>query len=254
MGLAILLVQLFIKALKWHILLSARGIKISIGKILQVDYASTFMSLFVPSSISLDIFRAYGLSREYVSKKHAASSIIVDRVLGLLALLTVACISVALFYDTIKVPTAAYISFSALALFILMILLFTSKSVDRYIAGKETFIQKSRLLKKLNGLRSSINEYTLYKKQLSRVFLLSVLMQLARIFVYYSAALSMNAHIDLEYFLALTPIVILFVVLPSYSLCRVCSRFGDGDFPGLTRRPDPCHKGSGNQEKASAHR
>ncbi len=63
-----LYVQDFIKALKWHTLLLAKNINLSILRIIQVDFASTFLSLFVPSTISLDLFRAYGLSKEVASK------------------------------------------------------------------------------------------------------------------------------------------------------------------------------------------
>jgi len=115
-----------IKAIKWHLLLVTKKIDLSIFKILRVDYASTFLSLFVPSSISLDLFRGYSLSREVTSKKIAASSIIVDRAIGLFALTVMANLSVLLFYKNINLPQLTYTVFSVLLFSIASVILLNS--------------------------------------------------------------------------------------------------------------------------------
>ena len=130
----VLYVQNFIKALKWHTLLQAKNINLSLLRILQVDFSSTFLSLFVPSTISLDLFRAYGLSKEVASKKQTAASIIVDRLLSLFALIVVANISVLLFYKTIAVPEVAYTSISTLIVFTAVVLILPRRFVCRFLS------------------------------------------------------------------------------------------------------------------------
>jgi len=210
----VLYVQDFIKALKWHTLLLAKNINLSILRIIQVDFASTFLSLFVPSTISLDLFRAYGLSKEVASKKQAASSIIVDRALSLFALIVVANVSVVLFYKTIAVPEVAYISTSTLVGFVAVVLIIDSRFVIRFLSRYEATIKKYKILQKLGELRESINEYKLHKSKLVKVFLLSVAMQTLRIVVYYLASLAVNANIPFQYFMIFTPIVMFLVMLP----------------------------------------
>ena len=209
-----LYVQDFIKALKWHTLLLAKNINLSILRIIQVDFASTFLSLFVPSTISLDLFRAYGLSKEVASKKQAASSIIVDRALSLFALIVVANVSVVLFYKTIAVPEVAYTSTSTLVGFVAVVLIINSRFVIRFLSRYEATIKKYKILQKLGELRESINEYKLHKSKLVKVFLLSVAMQTLRIVVYYLASLAVNANIPFQYFMIFTPIVMFLVMLP----------------------------------------
>ncbi len=210
----VLYVQDFIKALKWHTLLLAKNINLSILRIIQVDFASTFLSLFVPSTISLDLFRAYGLSKEVASKKQAASSIIVDRALSLFALIVVANVSVVLFYKTIAVPEVAYTSTSTLVGFVAVVLIIDSRFVIRFLSRYEATIKKYKILQKLGELRESINEYKLHKSKLVKVFLLSVAMQTLRIVVYYLASLAVNANIPFQYFMIFTPIVMFLVMLP----------------------------------------
>lgn len=221
----IIFVQDIIKALKWRILLLVKNIKLSIINIIQVDYASTFLSLFVPSSISLDLFRGYGLSKEVASKNQVASSIVVDRALSLFALLMVAITSAFLFYGTIETPEVAYSSFSILAIFVSTVLILNNKYVIRYFSRYKKLIRKYMILKKLNELRHSINEYKYYRDKLVKVFLLSLLMQICRILVYYFAALALNVDMPFKYFMIFTPIVMFLVMLP-ISLAGVGLREG----------------------------
>ncbi len=210
----VLYVQDFIKALKWHTLLLAKNINLSILRIIQVDFASTFLSLFVPSTISLDLFRAYGLSKEVASKKQAASSIIVDRALSLFALIVVANVNVVLFYKTIAVPEVAYTSTLTLVAFVAVVLIINSRFLIRFLSRYEATIRKYKILQKLGKLHESINEYKLHKSKLVKVFLLSVAMQTLRIVVYYLASLAVNANIPFQYFMIFTPIVMFLVMLP----------------------------------------
>lgn len=210
----VLYVQNFIKALKWHTLLQAKNINLSLLRILQVDFSSTFLSLFVPSTISLDLFRAYGLSKEVASKKQTAASIIVDRLLSLFALIVVANISVLLFYKTIAVPEVAYTSISTLIVFTAVVLIINSRFVVRFLSRYKATIRKYNILHKLEELRGSVNEYKLHRSKLIKVFFLSVAMQTLRIVVYYLASLAVNANIPFQYFMIFTPIVMFLVMLP----------------------------------------
>ncbi len=210
----VLYVQNFIKALKWHTLLQAKNINLSVLRILQVDFSSTFLSLFVPSTISLDLFRAYGLSKEVASKKQTASSIIVDRLLSLFALIVVANISVLLFYKTIAVPEVAYTSISTLIVFTAVVLIINSRFVVRFLSRYKATIRRYNILHKLEELRGSVNEYKLHRSKLIKVFFLSVAMQTLRIVVYYLASLAVNANIPFQYFMIFTPIVMFLVMLP----------------------------------------
>jgi len=210
----VLYVQNFIKALKWHTLLQAKNINLSLLRILQVDFSSTFLSLFVPSTISLDLFRAYGLSKEVASKKQTASSIIVDRLLSLFALIVVANISVLLFYKTIAVPEVAYTSISTLIVFTAVVLIINSRFVVRFLSRYKVTIRRYNILHKLEELRGSVNEYKLHRSKLIKVFFLSVAMQTLRIVVYYLASLAVNANIPFQYFMIFTPIVMFLVMLP----------------------------------------
>lgn len=212
--LGVFYVQDIIKALKWRTLLLAKKINLSILRIIQVDLASTFLSLFVPSTISLDLFRAYGLSKEVTSRKQAASSILVDRALSLLALLVVANLSVALFYEKIKIPEVAYSSISILLIFVFIVVTLNSRIFIRYLSRFDKFFKKFRILQKLDELRRSIIEYRLYKSQLVKVFVLSTIMQVLRIVVYYLASLAVNADISFMYFMIFTPVVMFLVMLP----------------------------------------
>ena len=206
--------QDIIMALKWRVLLLAKEIQLPLTKIIQVDFASKFLSLFVPSTISLDLFRAYGLAKAGASKKQTAASIIVDRALGLFALIIVANISVLLFYKAISIPEVAFTSISTLVGFVAFVLIINSRFVIGFLSRYEATIKKYKILHKLEELRGSINEYKLHKTKLVKVFLLSVVIQTLRMVVYYVASLAVNANVPFQYFVIFTPIVMFLVMLP----------------------------------------
>ena len=214
MGFAIFLVHDLIKATKWNILLKLKDIRIGIIKLIQLDYASKFLALFLPSSISVDLFRAYGLSKEVASLSQAASSIIVDRVLSLLSLVVIANISLAAFYETVGNPQIAYITVTALIVMILGITALSNERIDTKLMKHENSLNRIGFLRKMITLRRSIMDYKKYRGKLLCVFSLSIIMQLFRIAIYYTASLAVNVEINYQYFVIFTPIVVLVSMLP----------------------------------------
>lgn len=212
--LALLAMQTLIKAYKWHILMKAKNLNVPVTKIYQLDYVSTFLSLFFPSSLSVDIFRGYGISKEMVTRKEAASSIIADRLVSLFALLFIASVGVILFFDLVQNLKLVYLIFSILTALVLLTVFLTSRSLSNIFPNNEQKIRKFKILEKLNALRQSLANYKNHKVSLLSVFTLSLLMQTSRVFIYFFAALALKNQLPLKYFFAYVPVIMLIIMLP----------------------------------------
>ncbi|MGH2543767.1 MAG: lysylphosphatidylglycerol synthase transmembrane domain-containing protein [Ardenticatenaceae bacterium] len=71
-------------AIKWGVLLHAQGIRAPLSSLLRHTFVGVFFSNFLPF-VGADMIRGYGLVREMSNPADVAISVIVDRIVGLLA-------------------------------------------------------------------------------------------------------------------------------------------------------------------------
>ena len=77
-------------ALKWYILLRAQGIRVPFRAVLSYTYVGFFFNNFLPANVGGDVMRGYGLARHTEQITEAAISVIVDRVVGMVAFMIAA--------------------------------------------------------------------------------------------------------------------------------------------------------------------
>ena len=73
---------------RWHLLLRARDVPISFARSVQLVLAGAFAAHFLPTTIGGDAFRAIAATTYTHSTALSLSSIVVDRALNLLTMLT----------------------------------------------------------------------------------------------------------------------------------------------------------------------
>ena len=73
-------------ALKWNVLLIAKGIRLRWTEVVRVYWTSTFVGLFLPATVGADVVRAVFVSRSESRRADVVSSILVERFLGLVSL------------------------------------------------------------------------------------------------------------------------------------------------------------------------
>jgi len=76
--------------LKWYILLRAQRIPISFWGLLGYTFVGVFFNNFLPANVGGDVMRGYGLARYTDRAAEAAVSVVVDRVVGLIAFMSAA--------------------------------------------------------------------------------------------------------------------------------------------------------------------
>lgn len=79
-----------INAVKWQVLLRAQGVPIPFVEVLQFQFVGFFFNNFLPANVGGDLMRGYGLARYTDRTADAAVSVIVDRIVGLMAYMATA--------------------------------------------------------------------------------------------------------------------------------------------------------------------
>jgi uncharacterized membrane protein YbhN (UPF0104 family) len=82
------LVQIFTNAERWLILLKVLDYKLSYWRALQLYFEGTFSNCFLPINVAGDALRAYKLGREHSDWMRAASTVLIERILGFTMMLT----------------------------------------------------------------------------------------------------------------------------------------------------------------------
>ncbi len=87
LGLTAVLANLdrFLMAYKWNVLLKSKGMLFGFGELIRSYYIGTFWGIFLPSGVGGDIVRAYRVSTRNGGTEEVVSSIVVERLLGMIA-------------------------------------------------------------------------------------------------------------------------------------------------------------------------
>jgi hypothetical protein len=123
--LAIYLLMIVLSCLKWQLFLKARSINISVSNLVPYYLIGYFFNNLLPSSVGGDLFRSYFLGKDIDSHTKSFSSVFLERITGLVALLFVAIISLILNVKLIS-KTPILFSIIIMSLILLSVVLFFS--------------------------------------------------------------------------------------------------------------------------------
>jgi uncharacterized protein (TIRG00374 family) len=87
LAIAVLPVIYLLTSYRWHVLLEAQGIRIGMGRTFVINMVGAFYNSFMPGSTGGDVVKAYYAAKNTPHKTRAVLTVIVDRIVGLLALL-----------------------------------------------------------------------------------------------------------------------------------------------------------------------
>jgi len=93
-ALLIMIFNAFLSIFRWHLLLLAQGIKISVSRVIQLSFIGFFFNTTIPGAVSGDVVKAYYVANETHDKKAPSlSSILFDRISGLCGLVCIATLA-----------------------------------------------------------------------------------------------------------------------------------------------------------------
>jgi uncharacterized protein (TIRG00374 family) len=209
---------------KWVFLLRPKGIRIPLLPLTGMYLTSTFLGLFLPATVGADALRAYTVSKRGYRLSDLISSIVVERVLGVAALLACVLISIALsvfvfgqsFFGGIW--SLFWIITGSLALIAAGLLLSVNRrvtgTVGRFVTRRGLGTRGTKVAAKLQEIHHSYASYGTAKPAVAAFLALSMLENMLPVLMNYFIAQALNIDVSLLYFLILTPIVLVLVRLP----------------------------------------
>lgn len=209
---------------KWNLLLKAKGIFLSLGNALSIYWKTTFLGQFLPATVGADALRAYALSRENYPLDKVASSIIIERLLGFVALFIMVIVSVLLsitilgenFFDGMSNLFWVFSVFLIVAIAGLYITM--RQDVLRFFGD---FAQKrggkltnNKIAKKLGQIIQAYSSYRDQPGTLLYFLFLSVVENLLPVVWTYFLSVAFGMDVSLLYFFIIVPIVLVLIRIP----------------------------------------
>ena len=219
LGFALVTLNLFLGSERWRLLISSQGIKSGPWAVFKLSLIGIFFNFAMPGGVGGDVIKAYYFYHDNPGNKVVAvTSVLMDRVLGLFAMVFMA-LAVMLydFQHILTVPALHTLFWFILALFIAFVialaLVFSPKLYKSGVLKKG--IESLPLSEKLLKLYESMHLYGNDKLRLSGVLALSLLSQTCAILFLFLAATSAGFHeAPLKTFFLVAPLGFMATAIP----------------------------------------
>ena len=204
----------FITAFRWQELLKALDVRLPIQRTFVLNMVGAFYNTFMPGSTGGDVLKAYYVARQTHHRTRAVMSVIVDRIIGLLALIILGGSMAVVAVYKWHVPQAGRVALSAAGLILLTVL----GLVIYYVAGLRRATGLDWVLKKLPGpIHQAHEAMHLYGRRpglalaaLLASFPVHATVVLSALF----AGTAFHLHIPWHYYWTVVPVTVLVGALP----------------------------------------
>lgn len=217
-ALALYFVAILLGVFKWRLLVRVQRLDASYGDLAAYTFAGLFLGNVLPSSIGGDVVRAYALARAAQQTEGAITSVVVDRLMGLVAFFCAALVNIGLVallitntaqLEAIEIATAV-----AATIFTIACALLFSRRVTRRFAFVFTLPLFARFKPRAQRLYQAIQTFRSSYRTLVTNMLVSASVIVVATFAWYSVALALGLDIPLVYFFLFNPLIAFVLMLP----------------------------------------
>ncbi|WP_114576539.1 lysylphosphatidylglycerol synthase transmembrane domain-containing protein [Saliphagus sp. LR7] len=211
LGLAVLNVA--ISAYKWGLLLRIKGIDLPFRTLLAYYYVGQFFNAFLPTTVGGDGVRVYSLHAHHDAGPDAVSSVVMERLTGLLTVLAIGGVATAVVADRLPPVVSGTVLLALPAGAAVAGVLFTG--TGRGVLERTLFrVSRFDLGDRLAGVYDAIHDYRGAGRALVPVVVLSLVFRLVLVVNNYVVAVGLGMEVSFVYFLAFVPLVELLLFVP----------------------------------------
>ena len=171
-------VRLVLQTARWKILLKDHGVDVPTWILLKRNWIGRFLSNFLPGRMGGDIYRIFGHMEFAVDKSRLASSVILDRLLGIVALLTYVCVAGALQISVVmQTGMGSLIAVSALGI-VLVVPWFLTHAPRQWLLKMSNRLPDGKPKKVVLSLVDALIEGTRKRRTMVYAFVISIIFHL----------------------------------------------------------------------------
>lgn len=202
---------------KWQILLRAQGIQVPFINLLSFTFVGLFFGNFLPTNVGGDLVRGYGLARHTLLPAETAISVLVDRMLGLIAFVFVAVVMALMVVYTAGQVALWEVALVAAVALLALCGIFAVMLSDR-LRGQLGRLFNTSLLSGLaplyDRLSGALSAYRRSYGALAAGFCISLLVLTIGSVVNYLISLALGGGISLLHIFLFTPLITFVLLIP----------------------------------------
>jgi uncharacterized protein (TIRG00374 family) len=216
LAMALVLLDRTLMALRWIDLLGALtpGSRPRFSIVLRIFFVSSFVSNFVPS-VAADMYRAYALSRYDVHLAESTASVLMDRILGVLSMVIVGLVALPFAREIASdrgLVMGLGVAFLACA--VAGSVVFSERAARTVVTLAAILPWGRRLHRVTAALTDAVRRYAYHHKEMTRVLVMSVLVQAIRVVQAWCLGQALGIDLSLAMYFALVPAIVLIMQLP----------------------------------------
>lgn len=196
---------------QWYLLLRVQQIPISFGQSVLVYHVGVFFNNVLLGNIGGDAMRIYDIRRLSGQASGGVAATVMDRFIGLFSTCTIALIAYLVLpevHDLASVLVPIWLG-------LLVVLgVGVSRRAGLYFEALARRWGPARLADVAGSLRQSMGAYRHQYGLLLGIWLLSLVVQLCRVLVYWAAGLAVGMEIPLGYYVCFQPVAAIIAALP----------------------------------------
>lgn len=213
LAIALLLYQggIVVRAYRWQALLRAFGVTASLPRLTRIYYVGMFFNSFLPSGFGGDVVRMMELSQDGAEGPLAVSTVLVDRIMGLLVLFAMALVALPFSWRLVP-PAVSLALLTLIAAVAVGIYLFLNRPLVEALARRVPPLGKLLARPKIAALYASFHHYD--RPALARAAGASLVFNLSLIATQAYLGRAVGVHLSLWYFFLFVPILSSLLTVP----------------------------------------
>ncbi|MCG8528633.1 MAG: flippase-like domain-containing protein [Opitutales bacterium] len=213
LAVGVFVINQYVIAIKLKSIIGIVDKKIHAFDILRANFVGSFLGLVFSSTIGVDIVRGYYLYRSGCSKDIVISSMLIDRMLGVVTVIVSGGVS--LFFIP-QVGSMVWLRLSYV-LFVIVIIAFLGTLNVKFLGFLRQQLKFLRFQWLITKAQEFMDAYLLFAKQRMKLILpmfLSIVVILMRILSIYFITVALGEVISIGYYFLIIPTVIIAAMLP----------------------------------------
>lgn len=213
-ALGVMLASNLMGAYQWNRLLRGAGIALPFWKTVSYYHVGLFFNNFTPANVGGDFARVLDASRAGHSRATAFSTVLLDRLIGTVALGALAVVTTLPAIDHFHL---ALVYAGLLGFFVLSLTLLWAIFHPQLLAAIERALSRvglGRLKPGLDDLAESLAGFRNQRRLFMELFIVALMTQVLRIGVHILTARALGIRVDTSYFFLFVPALAVIVSLP----------------------------------------
>ena len=213
-AIAVLAVQRVIAVLRWQIILAAHGIRSSFPELTRITLISHSIGHMSPGGLGVEVARAWQAGAAWGEMSMAVSSVVLDRVIGLVSMLVIALVIALVLSpgmpDLQPIAWACGVGLVAVAGFVAVL----NTRVGRQLIGRLPRRLHARIGPALDKLVVSLARHGRDFRLVAWIAVLSLVMQSFRAVTVWIIFMAMGTDVSLLHCLVFVPLVYVLLAVP----------------------------------------